>query len=425
MGLPMTTDSRAVVTPAGMTEQTLRTLLAAASESGRLAWDTPAEDSLRTLEITRPLATLLPLAWWGPLHLILHDPAVHDVYVNGPGREVLVGRHGRVEGTGLQLHASWIVWLQQKCVALQAGRDGQATRWYPQLLTDTLAAAPEPRQEPLADWDGQSILGGVTVGHGGVRRLRYALTHPHRTPDGPSITLRILPDVWPTLDQLVGDGMLTAEIAQLLERAMATDSVTVVISGETGSGKTTLAAALKELLTTKRSVVIQDAPELPTGGSRNDLSYVVPDGDSAAFVTCLRAALRQQPDRIIIGEGRGPELLAMIDGAATGHPGLTTLHATGCEDALRRIETYAGKAPSARPESIRADLMNLDMLLVHLGRPHGRRQVVELAELRRGSERVPGGRFELGIAYALHHGTLRPTDDPLRGRWSHATKGTL
>lgn len=352
--------------------------------------------------------------WWGPLDALLGNSEVHDIFINGPQRTVYIGRNGQQESTALKLHPEWIEWLQAKLLWHRIG--GGQTQTF---LTDPdQEKAPRPIN-PLISWNRMQVQSGVSeIGHG-RRRVRFLLTDQAATPDGSSITLRVLPNVWPKLDDLVASGMLPNELAKILRTALASD-VTIIICGGTGSGKTTVTAALKTELGLRRSVVIQDAPEIPTGRHFNDVSYIVPDGDTSAFLGSVRAALRQQPERIIVGEGRGPELSAMIEAAATGHPGLTTIHATNAGEALLRLETYASKAPNITPAIVRANLTRLPLIVVHVSRLPAGRRVTELVELRTGQSRPePGQPYETRQIMTWRNNQLQRTDTPLSGDWAN------
>lgn len=371
-------------------DATILQTLQAGMRQQRLDWGRPVQQTLAAVDLEPAVLPSLwsALNWWGPLDEALRDDQTHDIYINGPEREVLIGQHGQIVPLGMRLHREWIEWLQRK---LHVNRALHAV-------------------------DGAMAATGVAVARG-VRKIRYAMTQDRTTPDGPTLTLRLLPDVWPGLDELVVQGLLPHEAAELLLRAMHSD-VTVLISGGTGTGKTTLAAALKLAVPQQRAVVVQDAPELPTGDPCNDIGYVVDDGDISAFLGCVRHALRQQPQRIIIGEGRGPELLAMIEGAGTGHPGLTTIHAASAQDALLRLETYACSAPNVTQLIVRANLTRLAMLVIHIGRIDDGRRITQISELRPGSELSPGAPFECGTIWAIANGILTRTDDPVRGAWA-------
>src|SRR4029077_185993 len=165
----------------------------------------------------------------------------------------------------------------------------------------------------------------------------------------------------------------------------------ILVSGGTGSGKTTLLNALSSFVAPdERVVTIEDAAEL-----RLQQPHVVrlesrpPGVEGRGEVTVrdlLRNALRMRPDRIVIGEVRGPEALDLLTALNTGYDGaLSTVHANSPADALRRLETLALMAGVGLPHAaINEQLLRGIDLVVHLERkPDGRRLVAEVAEVLR------------------------------------------
>jgi pilus assembly protein CpaF len=161
------------------------------------------------------------------------------------------------------------------------------------------------------------------------------------------------------------------------------------VSGATSSGKTTLLNALAgEIDAGERVITIEDAAELIL-----DTPHVVrlearpgsAEGHGAASVRDLvRAALRMRPDRLVVGEVRGAEAHDMVQAMNTGHDGsLTTCHANGAADALRRIEAMVLQGGSALPlAAVREQVHSSIDAVVHVVRGHcGRRQVAEVAEV--------------------------------------------
>src|SRR5262249_27347731 len=155
---------------------------------------------------------------------------------------------------------------------------------------------------------------------------------------GPTLALRILPRRWRTLDDLIQEGVLLRPAAELLLAALRR-GVTVLVAGGTGSGKTTLTAALLQAIgEERRVVVIEEARELPDLTDSIALEVL---RSGLSFSGCVRFALRQKPDLIVVGEARGPEALAMLQAAATGHPGIGTIHAPDIQAALKNLERMA------------------------------------------------------------------------------------
>jgi pilus assembly protein CpaF len=204
--------------------------------------------------------------------------------------------------------------------------------------------------------------------------------------DGPTVSIRRFGVRRPGPDALVELGTLTRTQRERLEAAVAS-RLSVLVSGGTGSGKTTLLNALSSFIAPgERVVTIEDAAEL-----RLQQPHVVrletrPAGvEGRGEVTIrdlLRNALRMRPDRIVIGEVRGPEALDLLMALNTGHQGaLSTVHANSPADALSRIETLTLMAGVGLPHEVVAEQVRRGFdLVVHLERrPDGRRRVTEIA----------------------------------------------
>ena len=227
----------------------------------------------------------------------------------------------------------------------------------------------------IADYVGETVtrddprLSGVLPGTG--ERFQ-GLLRPVAL--APTFSIRKRPSVIWGLDDYVRDGIMTGRQAEAL-RAAATDRLNLLISGGTGSGKTTLAnAVLAEPAFTKdRVFLIEDTPELQCSAwdavSVLTRRRPVPIG----VVDLVRDALRMRPDRIVVGEMRdGAAALETLKSWNTGHPGgLSTLHANSADDVLRRIEDLIAEVSSRTPR--RAIAQAIDRI-VHIRRtPQGRR----------------------------------------------------
>jgi pilus assembly protein CpaF len=211
---------------------------------------------------------------------------------------------------------------------------------------------------------------------------------------GPCLTIRKFRRQGFSLEDLVGNGTLAAPLAEMLA-ACVRARASILVSGGTGSGKTTTLGALSAAIPDgERIVTIEDAAEL-----RLRQRHVVrlesrpPNVEGRGEVTIralVRNALRMRPDRIVVGEVRGAEALDMLMALNTGHEGsLTTVHANSPEDALRRVETLALMAGLGLPhEAVREQVASALQLVVHQARaPSGARRVESVAEV----VRVAGG----------------------------------
>jgi pilus assembly protein CpaF len=321
----------------------------------------------------------------GPLEPLLSDPAVDEVMVNGPGA-VYVERGGRLERTGVGFGSeSELMHAIERIIAPLGRRVDEAA--------------------PLCDArlpDGSRV--NVVI--------------PPLALSGPCLTIRRFRREGFSLAELVRRGTLPRELADFLAHCIAARA-SVVVSGGTGSGKTTTLNALSGAIPgEERIVTIEDAAEL-----RLRQRHVVrlearpPNLEGSGEVTIrqlVRNALRMRPDRIVVGEVRGGEALDMLQALNTGHDGsLTTVHANSPEDALRRIETLALMADVALPHAaVREQVASaLDLVVHQARRPDGSRAVVSVSEVVRAPAGV--GTREL---YRVGERVRAPRDSALAGR---------
>jgi pilus assembly protein CpaF len=288
----------------------------------------------------------------GPLEVLLADPAVEEVMVNGPG-SVYVERGGRLEATEVAFAGEEELRNAIERILAPLGR-----------RVDELSPMVDAR---LADGS------------------RVNVVIPPLAIDGPLVSIRRFGARRPGPDELVALGTLTAAQRDALEAAVA-GRRSLLVSGGTGSGKTTLLNALSSFLAPEERVVtIEDAAEL-----RLQQPHVVrlesrPAGvEGRGEVTIrdlLRNALRMRPDRVVIGEVRGPEALDLLTALNTGHAGaLSTVHANSPADALSRLETLALMAGIGLPHAaVAAQVRRGIELVVHIERrADGRRVVTEI-----------------------------------------------
>jgi pilus assembly protein CpaF len=324
---------------------------ATAAERSRVLAAIRAEDPLLPLAAASEVAGAVAarVEGLGPVEDLLADPAVSEVMVNGPGR-VWVERAGRLEATTVELDRAAIDLLVERVVAPLG------------LRVD--------RSSPVVDArlpDGSRIH--VVV--------------PPLAVDGPVITIRRFGARPIRLHELCPPG-----VAELLAWAVRSRA-NILVSGGTSAGKTTLLNALgAELAPGERVVTVEDAAELRLPGDhvvRLEARRATADGLGEVSVRDLvRAALRMRPDRILVGEVRGPEALDMLQAMNTGHEGsLSTCHANGPADALRRVETMVLQGAVALPlHAVRDQIASALDLVVHMARlASGGRRVVALAEV--------------------------------------------
>ena len=249
----------------------------------------------------------------GPLEELLREPGVSDVLVNGPDA-VFVDR-----GAGLE--AADVRFIHDEAVRRLAIR---------------LAATAGRRLD-----DAQPFVDGRLPG--GVRL--HAVLAPLASP-GTCISLRVPASRSLTLEELLAAGSLTDESLELCRRVIAR-KVPFLISGGTGTGKTTLLAALlAEVPATERIVVVEDARELtPRHPHCVRMEGRPPNNEGKGAITLttlVRQALRMRPDRVVLGEVRGAELTDLLSALNTGHEGgCGTVHANSVADVPARLEALA------------------------------------------------------------------------------------
>src|ERR671932_160377 len=259
----------------------------------------------------------------GPLEPLLSDRRVDEVMVNGAG-EVWVERAGRIEPTSVRFAS-----------------DAELMHSIERILAPLGRRVDEA--SPLCDAglpDGSRVNGVI----------------PPLALGGPCLTIRRFRRHGFSLDDLVAGGTLAAPLASFLS-ACVRARATILVSGGTGSGKTTTLNALSGAIPDgERIVTIEDAAELRLRQRhvvRLEARPANVEGRGEGTVRTLVAnALRMRPDRIVVGEVRGPEALDMLQALNTGHEGsLTTVHANSPADAVRRVETLALMAGVGLPHA--------------------------------------------------------------------------
>jgi len=291
----------------------------------------------------------------GPIEEFLRDPTVSDVLVNGP-RKVYIERQGRLELTPVTFRDNaQLIQVIQRIAASVGRRIDEAS--------------------PMLD---ARLVDGSRVN---------AIIPPLAI-DGPAMSIRRFGTIPIDVQQLIKMGSMTQEMAIFLEAAVAS-KVNIIIAGGTGSGKTTLLNVLSKWIpTTERLVTIEDAAELQLPREHVvRLETRPPNIEGRGEVTqrdLLKNTLRMRPDRIIIGEVRGPEALDMLQAMNTGHEGsMTTVHANNTRDGLRRIENMVSMAGLNYPiHAIRQQISSALEIMVHLARlVGGRRKILAIAEI--------------------------------------------
>ncbi|MFY9265252.1 MAG: CpaF family protein [Solirubrobacterales bacterium] len=301
---------------------------------------------------------------FGPLEPLFADPEVDEIMVNGP-HSVWVERRGVLEAAGVRFESTLeLENLIERMIAPLGRRIDEASPICDARLPD--GSRVNVVIPPL-------VLGGPTLT---IRRFRHGRLGP---------------------DALVANGTLSARTLALLS-ACVLAKVSLLVSGGTGTGKTTTLNALSAYIpATERIVTIEDAAELRLRqGHVVRLEARPPNIEGRGEVTIralVKTALRMRPDRIVVGEVRGGEALDMLSAMTTGHDGsLTTVHANAPRGALDRIETLALMAGVDVPfAAVHRMVGSAIDVVVHQARTGGGgRRVAAIAEV------VPGaGGYEL------------------------------
>ncbi len=305
----------------------------------------------------------------GPLEPLLRLDGVTDVLVNGPA-EVYIDRGSGLERTDVAFpHDEAVRRLAQRLAAAGGRRLDDATPHVDVRLTD------------------------------GTRF--HAVLAPLARP-GTVISLRIPRGRVLTLDELVESGTVTEPGARLL-RTLVARRLAFLISGGTGSGKTTLLnSLLSSVPPDQRLVLVEDASELrPEHPHVVGLEARPPNVEGAGEVTLrtlVRQALRMRPDRLVVGEVRGAEVVELLAALNTGHEGgCGTIHANSARDVPARVEALALAAGLGREAAHSQFLAGVDAVL-HVGRDHdGRRRLREVAVPVRRADGLADVRTAIGF----------------------------
>jgi pilus assembly protein CpaF len=291
----------------------------------------------------------------GPLEPFLDDDEVTDILANGPF-DIYVERNGKLEKTTVRFRdAQHLANIAQRIATAVGRRIDEASPMVDARLADG---------------------------------SRVNIVLPPLVLNGGSVSIRKFPKHSLTLETMVQQQNLSLEIARLLE--IATRSrLNTVISGGTGSGKTTLLNAVSQHIGgDERVISIEDAVELrllqPHVVQMETRPPNIEGVGEVAQRELVRNALRMRPDRIILGEVRGPEAFDMLQAMNTGHDGsMSTVHANSPRDALYRIENMVMMANLSLPlRAIRMQIASAVNLIVHIERMRdGIRRVQSVAEV--------------------------------------------
>ena len=317
----------------------------------------------------------------GPLEPLLADESITDIMVNGPD-QIYVERRGKLEITNARFRDNAHVVTTATRIATRVGR----------RVDESV---------PLCD---ARLPDGSRVN----------IIIPPLAIDGASISIRKFAKKKITLDVMMAQDNLSAQMAALLKIAGRT-RLNIIISGGTGSGKTTLLNAISQLIDPgERIVTIEDAAELQLQQPhvvRLETRPANLEGNGEITIRdLLKNSLRMRPDRIILGEVRGGEAVDMLQAMNTGHDGsLGTLHANGPREALTRLENMIGMAGiNIPPKAVRHQIATaLDMIVQVSRMRDGIRRVTQITE-------IVGMEGEVVTTQELFH--YEPTGEDAQGR---------
>jgi len=295
-----------------------------------------------------------------PIEDLLVDPTVTEVMVNAGGQRVFVERDG--------------------AMAVVAGRTLESRNLTVAIKNIARACGDEiSEMQPILD---------ARLEDGS----RVAAMFPPCAIAGPALTIRKFTRRY-SLDELVEIGALTTETADLLVGAVRAHQ-NILVSGGTGTGKTTLLNALAaHIPESDRVIVIEETAEIhlvkPNVLRFESRRAQAPLGaetpmPAVAIADLLRASLRHRPDRILVGEVRGAEAFDLLQALNTGHPGsMSTIHANSAQQSLTRLSHCVLTANVGLPhKSIREAIALAIQVIAHIARVEGRRRITELVAIR-------------------------------------------
>ena len=291
----------------------------------------------------------------GPLEPLLKDDTINDILVNGP-RRIFVERGGKLQLTDIQFKdEKHLLRIIDKIVSAVGRRVDESNPYVDARLADG---------------------------------SRFNAMVPPIAVDGSLVSIRKFKKEKLGIPDLVKFGAFTEEMAAYLQAAEAT-RLNIIVSGGTGSGKTTTLNALSSFIdNSERILTIEDTAELQLQQVHvGRMESRPPNVEGKGAVTqrdCLRNALRMRPDRIIVGETRGEEVIDMLQAMNTGHDGsMTTIHANSARDGISRLENMIAMAGIEMPiKAVRAQIAAAVNLIVQASRlQDGSRRMVSITEI--------------------------------------------
>jgi len=336
----------------GMTSEQLRSELKVLSERLIDENQTALNENERNFIVLSIQNEMLGL---GPIEQLLSDPSVSDILVNGPNK-VYVERHGQIEHTDVHFDS-----------------DAHLLR-----IIDKIVSRIGRRVDELSPMVDARLPDGSRVN---------AIIPPLAL-DGPILSIRRFSVVPYEMQDLINFDTLTLEMAELIE-GLVKAKVNLLVSGGTGSGKTTLLNVISgSIPPNERIITIEDAAELqlqqPHVVRLESRPQNIEGKGEVTQRALLRNSLRMRPDRIILGEVRGPEVLDMLQAMNTGHEGsMTTIHANTPRDALTRLEHMMSMAGmQVSPRTMRQQISAALSVVIQISRlTDGKRKITSLQEI--------------------------------------------
>lgn len=291
----------------------------------------------------------------GPLETLLKDDSVNDILVNGP-QQIFVERDGKLQLTDITFKDErHLLRIIDKIVSAVGRRVDESNPYVDARLADG---------------------------------SRFNAMVPPVAVDGSLVSIRKFKKEKLAIDDLVKFGAFTEEMAAYLQAAVST-RLNIIVSGGTGSGKTTTLNALSSFIDdSERILTIEDTAELQLQQTHvGRMESRPPNVEGKGAVTqrdCLKNALRMRPDRIIVGETRGEEVIDMLQAMNTGHDGsMTTIHANSARDGVSRLENMIAMAGIEMPlKAMRSQISSAVNLIVQASRlQDGSRRMTSITEI--------------------------------------------
>ena len=291
----------------------------------------------------------------GPLETLLKDDSVNDILVNGP-QQIFVERAGKLQLTDVTFKdEKHLLRIIDKIVSAVGRRVDESNPYVDARLKDG---------------------------------SRFNAMVPPIAVDGSLVSIRKFKKDKLGIDDLVSFGAFSEEMAAYLQAAVAT-RLNIIVSGGTGSGKTTTLNALSSFIANdERILTIEDTAELQLQQTHvGRMESRPPNVEGKGEVSprdCLKNALRMRPDRIIVGETRGEEVIDMLQAMNTGHDGsMTTIHANSARDGVSRLENMIAMAGIEMPlKAVRSQISSAVNLIVQASRlQDGSRRMTSITEI--------------------------------------------